>query len=100
VSLPVPDEPAHLVDQVATAPAAAQEGTQTTAIVRAQIAAAYGDLDALRLGLNEELRGVAPIHLDAAWGGSIHLDGQLADLCDSDHPQDKEFRRDFRDDGI
>lgn len=64
-------------------------GTSITTIVRDRIAAADGDLEALRLGLNEELRGVAQF----TWMGSF------SDLCDSDRPQDKEFRSGFREDG-
>jgi hypothetical protein len=60
-----------------------------TAIVRDRIAAAGGDLEVLRLGLNEELRGVAQF----TWMGSF------ADLCDRERPGDKKFRGDFREDG-
>ena len=60
-----------------------------TTIVKEEIAASDGDLEALKLGLNAKLRGVAQF----TWMGPF------ADLCDSDRPEERAFRADFREDG-
>lgn len=58
------------------------------AVVKALIASADGDLQALRKELNEKLSGLAQF----IWMGSF------ADLRSSDQPEAKKFRGAFRDD--
>ncbi|MFM8857955.1 MAG: hypothetical protein ACKOI2_12310 [Actinomycetota bacterium] len=60
-----------------------------TTIAKEEIAASDGDLKTVKLGLNAKLSGVAQF----TWMGPF------ADLCDSDRPQERAFRADFRENG-
>ena len=59
------------------------------AVVKALIVSADGDLETLRIGLNEKLSGLAQF----IWLGSF------ADLCSSDQSEAKRIRGQFQDDG-